>query len=177
MRGWDDEEEEDDDEREPPVPPGLGKLSAPLRSLADFLRVDDELLEAAAVGSTGEPAAAPSQAEMVRWIETLPAAEKDAYLVRFLAEEGDVLLRAELSKRFREATAPRGKGLARGTERRTVAQLVAARNALTAEKSRKAAEKAAGERARRERAQARRGSGIWRSWPAASPPRGAKSSS
>ncbi len=154
MRSWDDEDEEDDDEREPPVPPGLGKLSAPLRSLADFLRVDDELLEAAAVGSTGEAAAAPSQTEMVRWVETLPAADKDAYLVRFLAEEGDVLLRAELSKRFREATAPRGKGPARGTERRTVAQLVAARNALTAEKSRKAAEKAAGERARRERAQA-----------------------
>ena len=107
-RGWDDEDV-DDEEREPPVPPGLAKLSAPLRSLADFLRVDDELLEVAAAGSTGEPAAAPSRAEMARWIKTLPAAEKDAYLVRFLAEEGDVLLRAELSKRFREATAPRGR--------------------------------------------------------------------
>jgi hypothetical protein len=155
VRGWDDEDvDEVNDQREPPVPPGLGKLSAPLRSLADFLRVDEELLEAAAAGSTGEPAAAPSRAEMARWIETLPAAEKDAYLVRFLAEEGDVLLRAELSKRFREATAPRGKGRARAAGRRTVAQLLAARGALAEEKSRKAAEKAAGERARREREQA-----------------------
>ena len=144
----------DDDEREPPVPPGLAKLSAPLRALADFLRVDDELLEVAAAGSTGEPAAAPSRAEMARWVEALPAAEKDAYLVRFLAEEGDVLLRAELSKRFREATAPRGKGRARAAERRTVAQLLAARDALAEEKSRKAAEQAARERARREREQA-----------------------
>ena len=37
---------------------------------------------------------------MERWVKTLPGAEKDAYLVRFLAEEGDVLLRAELAKRF-----------------------------------------------------------------------------
>jgi hypothetical protein len=152
-RGWGDEEV-DDDEREPPVPPGLSKLSAPLRALADFLRVDEELLEVAVVGSTGEPAAAPSREEMVQWIETLPAAEKDAYLVRFLAEEGDVVLRAELSKRFREATAPPGQGRARATERRTVAQLLAARDALANEKSRKAAEKAARERARREREQA-----------------------
>jgi hypothetical protein len=153
-RGWDDDDV-DDDEREPPVPPGLSKLSAPLRSLADFLRVDDELLEVAAAGSTGEPAAAPSRAEMVRWVETLPAAEKDAYLVRFLAEEGDIGLRAELSRRFREATAPRKRtDRAPAGGRRTVAQLLAARNALAEEESRKAAEKAAAERARREREQA-----------------------
>jgi hypothetical protein len=152
-RGWYDEDVDGDD-REPPVPPGLAKLSAPLRSLADFLRVDDELLEAAAAGSTGEPAAAPSRAEMVRWVEALPAAEKDAYLVRFLAEEGDVLIRAELAKRFREATAPRGTGHARAAGRRTVAELLAARDALAEEKSRKAAEQAARERARRERERA-----------------------
>jgi hypothetical protein len=153
-RGWDDEDL-DHDEREPPVPSGLAKLSAPLRSLADFLRVDDELLEVAAAASTGEPAAAPSRAEMVRWVAELSAAEKDSYVVRFLAEEGDVLLRAQLSKRFREATAPRGKkGRARTDERRTVAELLAARDALAEEKSRKAAEHAARKKAHREREQA-----------------------
>ena len=45
----------DDEEIEPPVPPGLGKLSASLRSLADFLRIDDGLLEAAAEADTAEP--------------------------------------------------------------------------------------------------------------------------
>jgi hypothetical protein len=152
-RGWVDEGE-DDNETEPPVPPGLTKLSAPLRALADFLRVDDDLLEVAAAASTGAAAAAPSRAEIVRWIETLPVAEKSAYLVRFLAEEGDVALRAELTKRFREATAPRGHSPAQAPGRRTVAQLLAARDALAEEKSRTAAEKAARERARREREQA-----------------------
>src|SRR5262249_39053648 len=76
------------------------------------------------------------------------------YLVRFLAEEGDILLRAELAKRFREATAPRDTDRARASERRTVAELLAARDALAKEKSRRAAEKAARERARREREQA-----------------------
>jgi len=152
-RGWD-ADNEDVGEREPPVPPGLAKLSAPLRALADFLRVDDKLLEVAATGSAGEPATAPSHAEMVRWVQTLPTADKDAYLVRFLAEEGDVLLRAEFSKRFREAAAPRGRGRARAGERRTVEELLAARAALVEEKSRKAAEQAARERTRREQAQA-----------------------
>ena len=48
-------------ELEPPVPPGLAKLSAPLRALADFLRIDDELIEVAAAGATGEAPAGPSR--------------------------------------------------------------------------------------------------------------------
>jgi hypothetical protein len=32
---------------EPPVPPGLGRLSAPLRAFADFLRIDGDLIAAA----------------------------------------------------------------------------------------------------------------------------------
>lgn len=141
-RGWYGDDV-DEDELEPPVPPGLAKLSAPQAALADFLCVDGDLLDAAAAGSAGEAVAPPSQAEMERWVKSLPAAEKNAYLVRFLAEEGDVRLRAELRKRFREATVPPGPNLADTAGRRTVAQLVAARNALTEERSRKAAEKAA----------------------------------
>jgi hypothetical protein len=151
--GWD-EEDADDDRPEPPVPPGLGKLSGPLRALAEFLRVEDELIEAAAAGSAGEPPSEPSRAELARWVKGLPAADKDAYLLRFVAEEGDLLLRAELSRRFREATAPKGARPAPGAGRRTAAQLLAARDALVEEKERKAAERAARERARREREQA-----------------------
>jgi hypothetical protein len=159
-RGWDDEDGWDeegvvDDERlEPAVPPGLAKLSAPLRALAEFLRVDDELIEAAAAGSAGEPPSEPSRTELARWVKGLPAADKDAYLLRFLTEEGDLLLRAELSKRFREATVPKGTRPAPDAERRTVAQLLAARDVLAKEKNRKAAERAAREQARREREQA-----------------------
>lgn len=178
-RGWDDEDggdEEDpngDDSLEPPVPPGLEKLSAPLRALAEFLRVDDELIEAAAAGSVGRPPAEPSPIELAQWIKGLPASDKEAYLLRFLTEEGDLVLRAELSKRFREATVLKGARPAPDARRRTVSQLLAARNALINAKNQKAAERAAAERARLEREQAetraryldglvRREPAIWR---------------
>ena len=95
--GYDEDEEDiDGEELEPPVPPGLGKLSGPLRELADFLRIDDELIEVAAAGSTGEAPAGPSRDDMAKWVKSLPAVIKDDALVRFLAEEGDLALRAEL---------------------------------------------------------------------------------
>jgi hypothetical protein len=41
----------DDDKIEPPVPLGLGELTAPLRALAEFLRIDDSLIDAAVKAS------------------------------------------------------------------------------------------------------------------------------
>src|SRR5919107_1815118 len=41
----------DDDDREPPCPSGLGRLSAALEAFVAFMRVDRDLLEAAAAGS------------------------------------------------------------------------------------------------------------------------------
>ncbi len=157
-RGWL-EADDPDDEVEPPVPPGLGKLSAPLRALADFLRVDDDLIEAAAAASSGEAVAASSRTDLAKWIKSLPATEKDAYLVRLLAEEADLTVRAELAKRFRVATAPRGHASAKSDGRRTVAKLLEARAALSGEKARKASEKAAREKERieKEKAEARSG--------------------
>ena len=154
--GGDEDDPESDDPFEPPVPPGLAKLSAALRTLAGFLRVDDELIEVAAAGSAGEPPAGPSPADLARWIAALPAPEKDAYLLRFLVEEGDLMLRADLANRFREATSARVAPV-RDSERRTIRQLLAARNALLESKDRKAADRAAKERVRldRERAEAR----------------------
>ncbi len=130
LRSYGLDEDEDDDSLEPPVPPGLAKLSAPLRELANFLRIDDELIEVAASGSVGEPPAEPSPMELARWIRELPVSEKDTYLLRFLAEEEDILLRAELARRFREATLPKGARPAPTAKRRTVAQLLAAHAAL-----------------------------------------------
>jgi hypothetical protein len=148
------DEDDDPDRLEPPVPPGLAKLSAPLQALAEFLRVDDELLEVAAAGSVGEPPTEPSRSDLARWIKKLPSAEKDDYLLRFLAEDRDVVVRAELLKRFREATAPKGRRRAQADGRRTVAHLLAARAALVGEKRRKEAERAGRERDRRDREQA-----------------------
>lgn len=54
----------EDDDAEPPVPPGLQALTAPLVSLADFLRIDEDLLAVAAVvsempGGRGQVAGGP----------------------------------------------------------------------------------------------------------------------
>jgi hypothetical protein len=158
--GWDgdgdgeDEGREGDDLLEPPVPPGLAKLSGAQKALAEFLRIDDALIEAAAAASVGDAPAEPSREDLARWVKRIPAADKDAYLLRFLAEDGDVPLRAEMTKQFRDDTAPAGAARPSGAKRRTVSQLFAAREAIAEEKKRKAAEKAARDRARREKEQA-----------------------
>jgi len=54
-RGEDAFGEDDEVEREPPVPAGLGSLTAPQRALADFLRVDRDLLAVAAQASPELP--------------------------------------------------------------------------------------------------------------------------
>ncbi|GAA3255053.1 hypothetical protein [Nonomuraea helvata] len=51
---------EEEGDLEPPVPSGLGSLSAPQRALADFLRLDHDLLTAAAEASRPPPAATPA---------------------------------------------------------------------------------------------------------------------
>ncbi|WP_326700980.1 hypothetical protein OG909_28995 [Streptomyces sp. NBC_01754] len=55
----DDDEEEYQAEREPPVPAGLDRLTGPQQALADFLRLDPDLL-AAAAGEGSSPAGAKS---------------------------------------------------------------------------------------------------------------------
>jgi hypothetical protein len=142
-RGWYNVNEigEDGDLYEPPVPPGLAKLSAPLKSLADFSRIDGALIEAAAAVENGEAMSQPSRDELARWLKKIPAASKEAYLLRFLAAEGDELLRAELFQAFRAATASKTTQTA-AAARRTVAQLLAARDALLEKKSRRATKNA-----------------------------------
>ena len=150
--GWD--VEPDDALREPPVPPGLGKLSGSQRALAEFLEIEDALIDVAAEGSVGDPPAGPSTAVVARWLDGLAAAEKDSYLLRFLNQEGDASLRAEMLRKLREETKSKGSRPAPETHRRTVATLLAVRDALVDGKNRKAAERAAQEKARHEREQA-----------------------
>jgi hypothetical protein len=81
---WGEVEEED---VEPPVPAGLGKLNGPLRTIADFLSIDQDLLAEAA---TASPALnkADDQAAIADWIANLPNSEKNALLNRVAAGEG-----------------------------------------------------------------------------------------
>jgi len=85
----------DDEDVEPPVPPGLGSLSASLKALADFLRVDDDLIAVAAERSAAIPIG-PAAGDFERWIRALPTSEKDDLLLR-LAQGDEPHLRAELA--------------------------------------------------------------------------------
>jgi len=140
----------EDDEVEPPVPAGLAQLSASLESLAEFLRIDTYLLQAAAASSAPLADREPRPAEIRQWLARLPVAKKDDILVRLIAEN-DGLLAHELLQQIRGEDATE-QGTARvATGRRTVAELLRQAEQAAEERRRVAAEEAAQEKARRER--------------------------
>ena len=74
----------DDDDEEPPVPAGLGELDAPLQALAAFLRIDIDLIAAAATQSPELPESALSEAELGKWLTGLAESKKDEILMSLL---------------------------------------------------------------------------------------------
>src|SRR5580693_1005506 len=81
-------DEVDDEDTEPPVPAGLGNLSAALQAVVDFLEIDEDLIAVAAALS---PSMSPSIQEpegMAGWIASLPEQEKDVLLARVAGGEG-----------------------------------------------------------------------------------------
>ncbi len=125
-------EELDEDEPEPAVPPGLARLSGPLRALADFLRLDADLLDAAAEASPPMARKAPSEQALSRWVKAMPQAGKDDTVLRLLRGD-DAHLRSELLRSFH---GPAEKATASG---RTSGSLLAAAQARSAERQRHAA--------------------------------------
>lgn len=95
-----------DDEPEPPVPPGLTELTVPQRGLADFLRLDEDLLHVASAASPPLASAADDPHALVSWIAGLPVEEKDRLLVRVAGDEAAVV-RMELLHRFRGGSVDR----------------------------------------------------------------------
>jgi hypothetical protein len=87
----------DDDAEEPPVPAGLAELSAAQAAMVAFLRIDVDLVAAAASGSA---AATEGGAPFRRWLAALPAKEKDAWLRR-AADDPGLALGGELLHAFR----------------------------------------------------------------------------
>lgn len=93
-----------DDDLEPPVPPGLGTLTAAQRALADFLRLDDDLLATAAQASPPLEEIADDPADLTAWVTRLPVAEKNRLLAR-VAQGEAARVRMELLRSFRGDTA------------------------------------------------------------------------
>ncbi|MFD5656847.1 hypothetical protein [Streptomyces hirsutus] len=130
----DDDEEEYQTCPEPPVPAGLGELTAPQSALADFLRVDNDLLTVAAQASPAAPEkpARPTKKELAPLIAAMSQKEKDALLLR-LALGPEPGLRTELLHRLHGADAPTTV-----PGRRSAAQLLDAAHTRRAERQKRA---------------------------------------
>ncbi|HBL28483.1 MAG TPA: hypothetical protein DD490_16745 [Acidobacteria bacterium] len=137
----------DDDATEPPVPAGLGELTAPLQAFADFLRIDGDLVTVAADQSPKVNGTS-FELDVERWIATLPEATKTDWLVR-LAGGKEPHLRAEMLRRFRESQAPRESRS--GGAQRTVGEILTAAEECAEKRHREETVRIAAERARRER--------------------------
>lgn len=121
-------DEDDEDEIEPPVPAGLGNLSAPLQAIADFLEIDENLIAAGAGASP--PAEEPSDDGLAEWIASLPTREKDSFLTMVADGEG-TLVQGLLLRRFRADAAGPDSHSSPG---RTVAELLEAAKTRTDER-------------------------------------------
>jgi hypothetical protein len=128
---------------EPPVPAGLGDLSASLRAIADFLEIDKDLIAVAAQASP--PLVEPANEGLAEWITALPAAEKDMLLTMAADGEG-AQVQALLLRRFR--------GIDTGTTGRSGSGRTA--TALRAAAEFRAAERKKAEEQRRREEQARK---------------------
>lgn len=108
-----------DDDLEPPVPSGLKSLSGAQRALADFLRLDGDLLAVAAEMSDPIEPAGDGPGGLGAWVAGLSVVEKDRLLVR-VAQGEDARVRWELLRRFGDENAP----TTCVAPRRTVAELL-----------------------------------------------------
>ncbi|MGH2460087.1 MAG: hypothetical protein ACRDIY_14625 [Chloroflexota bacterium] len=141
----------EDEELEAPVPAGLAPLSGTLQTLAEFLRIDADLIAVAAERSAKIEETQPSRRDLAEWIAGLPGAEKDALLLR-AAEQGGQHLQAELLRRFRVERGPaQSRPIDQGASARAVRDLLDAAQARAEARQRAEAELQARERARQER--------------------------
>jgi hypothetical protein len=149
--GLDDDDDDDDDESleedeaEPLVPAGLKELSDSLASVAEFLKIDDDLIRVAAQASG--PLVPVSDDGIADWVTALPTGEKGKFLTMVAEGEG-TQVEALLVQRFRRESRPAGAAAA--SAGRTASELLAGAEARRA--ARKAAETRAREEARARRA-------------------------
>jgi hypothetical protein len=142
----------DDDDCEPPVPPGLGKLSASLEAMAVFLRIDPDLLAVVSAASAPKESTGPSSKDVLAALATMPAKEKDALLARLAIDDDHAMVRTELLMRLGPAICSRVPTTVR-TPRPIGALLAAAEHRRTRREDLEASRVAAA-KARRDRAAA-----------------------
>jgi len=77
----------DRDVLEPPVPSGLKELTPPLQTFVELFDVDEDLLSVATKRSATLNLVSVDETQLQRAIAALPAAEKDAFLLRLAHDE------------------------------------------------------------------------------------------
>lgn len=141
-------EEFEDEEIEPPVPPGLRQLSPSLERLADFLRIDRDLLNVAAQVSSPIKEINLNRKEVGSWVAALPGKEKDRLLTDLVIENDSAVVAERLKRFILERTSGPDPD---PPNRRTVDDLLQAAEEYAEDRSRIEAERRVKERARRER--------------------------
>lgn len=139
-------EEFDEEDLEPPVPAGLGELSAPLQALVEFLGIDEDLVEIASSASAPR-SAGPGRQELAEWIQGLPAIDKDDLLVTAALQSGEGW-RIELLRRFERQRMQKTSDAPADIHRRTVRDLLAAARERTEKRARRLEAKRTAEAAR-----------------------------
>jgi hypothetical protein len=138
----------DEEEEEPTVPAGLAELSGSLASFADFLRIDQDLLNGAAQKSLPFHLGRPTQEDVVAWVHALPAENKDGLLLRLMMGE-EAHLGTEILNQFLKENR-KNTSLSLKHQGRTVRELIQVRDEYREQRRKVAAKKATEEKARRE---------------------------
>lgn len=115
-------EDIDKETLEPPVPSGLGQLSPTLQSLVQFLGIDEAMVAVAAQKSARRKK---EKLQLEIWIEKLPLAEQQDFLVRL--SRGEKNLSLLLNRRLQElATEGEPRKPSTDTGQRTISELIKA---------------------------------------------------
>ena len=116
---------------EPIVPAGLSELTDALDSLADFLRIDRNLVEVAAKASLDM---VPGEANLQSWLRSLAATERESMLEKFI-EGNDPHLRGAILRQIRA-----DQKQSQSNPRRTVGELLQKSKVVSETKRRMAEE-------------------------------------
>lgn len=148
-------DEVDVEEVEPSIPPDLQNLNPALANFADFLRIDPDLIDAAAINSPTLEDITPSIADLRTWIATLSINERDDLLANILvgSMQSDQTAALQQVSRFTKIWQTlRGDKKAK-IKPRTVGELLKKADLVRQNRERLQAEKKAAELAEKQRLQ------------------------
>jgi len=141
----------DEEAFEPPIPPGLGQLNPALDNLANFLRINHDLIEAASRLSPSLEQTTPDSNDVRAWLVAFTDKEKETLLVDILESSirGDQSPSLQLVHRFNKSW--QAKKIDTAKRKRPVVELLKEAESITLSRRRKEAERIAAEKAEQQR--------------------------